>query len=89
MHLSIQQHPSVNTGDVHAFYFHLGPICTAQPHLTQAAAAPTTPDLWYQPSPNLFTVGKSKGTDNPNEVTIYISVNLGMINLFGVSLQVH
>jgi hypothetical protein len=61
--------------------FHLGPY--AQPPLAQAAA-PTKPDLSYQASSNLFTLGKGRmlDTDNPNAVSIYILVIL-MINYLG------
>jgi len=54
------------------------------PPLAQAAA-PTKPDLSYQASSNLFTLekGSMMATDNPNAVSIYILVNLGMINYFG------
>jgi len=59
-----------------------GPICTTP--LAQEAA-PTKPDLSYQASSNLFTLEKGRmlATDNPNAVSIYILVNLGMINYFG------
>ena len=63
MHLSIQQHPSMNTGDmcIHSIstWAHMhNPTSPGSSSPYQA----TTPDFWYQPPPNLFTVGKSKGT---------------------------
>jgi hypothetical protein len=67
---------------VQAFY--LGPY--AQPPLAQAAA-PTKPDLSYQASSNLFTLGKGRmlDTDNLNAVSIYILVNLMIDYLGGAS----